>query len=306
MANHASFDNSSALYEFDSDGNAVLILKPGRSVRSGEEINISYGSEKGACEMIFSYGFLDQVERANELFLDLRPESDDPLGQAKLMKSGVAPGVRIFQSDTTRGENEVEWESDWIWFVIVNHEDGLEFKVSRQVTSPTTSSSSSFEEDPEREVEELHCFWKDVEITSAINFKSLLENDTQMWNVYQLRAITLILQRVDEQSNKLSQSEAQVSYAKVQGEDEFEDEVGTSVRKPVRDLALNLRKLEEKLLKDLYMQLEKVRDGLVESDTVRAYLARYAEREQNEHEDTGHEHDQVENLNEEEMVEDFS
>lgn len=42
MANHASEDTVKALYETDSEDNAVLQLRWGRELRAGEEVTISY------------------------------------------------------------------------------------------------------------------------------------------------------------------------------------------------------------------------------------------------------------------------
>ena len=51
MANHASGDNTSALYETDSDGNAILVLREGKVLATNDEVTITYGDEKGACEV---------------------------------------------------------------------------------------------------------------------------------------------------------------------------------------------------------------------------------------------------------------
>ena len=51
MANHASGDSTSALYETDSDGNAVLVLREGTHLAPNDEVTITYGDEKGACEV---------------------------------------------------------------------------------------------------------------------------------------------------------------------------------------------------------------------------------------------------------------
>lgn len=45
MANHASGDHTVALYETDVDGNAVLLLREGKSLAKGQEITITYVSQ---------------------------------------------------------------------------------------------------------------------------------------------------------------------------------------------------------------------------------------------------------------------
>ena len=72
IANHASGDDTVALYDVDQDQNAILVLREGKSLTLNSEITITYGDEKGACEMLFSYGFLEDTMRcAKELFLEL-------------------------------------------------------------------------------------------------------------------------------------------------------------------------------------------------------------------------------------------
>jgi hypothetical protein len=80
----------------------------------------SYGDDKGACENIFSYGFLeDSMASANVVFLDLDIPDDDPLRPAKIYVCNAAPGVRLVDK-----KDNIEWESDFVWLVVVNEEDG--------------------------------------------------------------------------------------------------------------------------------------------------------------------------------------
>lgn len=41
MANHASGDETVALYETDEDGNALLLLREGKSLKAGDEVTIT-------------------------------------------------------------------------------------------------------------------------------------------------------------------------------------------------------------------------------------------------------------------------
>ncbi len=109
MANHASGDNTSVLYETDSHGNAVLILQAGEDLAPNDEVTITYGDEKGACEMLFSYGFIEPtMNSARELFLDLEIPNDDPLRLAKKAVAQSAPGFRLFLHD-----DSMDWESSF-------------------------------------------------------------------------------------------------------------------------------------------------------------------------------------------------
>jgi hypothetical protein len=196
MANHASGDATAALYETDKDGNGLLLLREGKMISKGGEITITwvfctfcrtnaygprYGDDKGACENIFSYGFLeDGMASAKVMFLDLDIPDDDPLRPAKIFVSTAAPGFRIFEKDESIG-----WESDYIWLVVINEEDGLDFKV-RQTT------------DGKREIQ---AFWMEKELEPSKLFERLQEHPA--WDVFKLRATVLLQQRVELQLETL-------------------------------------------------------------------------------------------------------
>jgi hypothetical protein len=185
MANHASGDDTSALYETSQDGDAVLQLRDTKSLYIGEEVTITYGDEKGACEMLFSYGFIEEsMKSARELFLELEIPDDDPLKLAKLRISNCPPGFKLFDSSDKSG-----WEGDFVWWSCVNEEDGLTFSVLRT-------------NDGERE---LKVAWKNEEIYDTANLKAALQRD-RLWDIFQLRAIVLLQARLDQQMTKLNEN----------------------------------------------------------------------------------------------------
>lgn len=47
MANHASGEDTVALYETDVDGNGILLLREGKSLTEGEEVTITYVARQG-------------------------------------------------------------------------------------------------------------------------------------------------------------------------------------------------------------------------------------------------------------------
>ena len=224
MANHASGDSTSALYETDNDGNAILVLRDGKNTSQNDEITITYGDEKGACEMLFSYGFIESsVTSARELFLDLDIPDDDPLKLAKKALSQSAPGFRLFfHGDST------DWESSFIWLACVNEEDGLEFRILQN-------------NDGRRE---LQASWKDKEITE-INLVALLKLEP-LWNVFELRAITMLQNRVEQQLLKLESSKNFVDELMNKGK--VDDDIGEN--------AMRLRDLEETLMLHAYADFE--------------------------------------------------
>jgi hypothetical protein len=120
---------------------------------------------------------------AKVMFLDLDIPDDDPLRPAKIYVSKVAPGFRIFEKD-----GNIEWESDFVWLVVVNEEDGLDFKI-RQTT------------DGKREIQS---FWNEQEL-DTVKLREHLEQDPA-WDVFRLRATVLLQNRVDAQIDTLKES----------------------------------------------------------------------------------------------------
>ncbi|KAF2686678.1 SET domain-containing protein [Lentithecium fluviatile CBS 122367] len=237
MANHASGDATAALYETDEEGNAVLLLREGKEIQQGREITITYGDEKGACEIIFSYGFLeDTMTSAKAMFIHIEIPDDDPLRPAKLHVSTTAPGFRLFDKEGTH----VAWDSEFIWLVVINEEDGLEFKVLQ-----TTDGKR-----------EIQAFWKQQELNDT-SLRSNLETDP-LWDVYQLRAVVLLQDRVESQITTLREVGS--------------PERGDGVRQGPWELAARLRTLELDMLQRALSTLESQRAALLDSDTVQRYL----------------------------------
>lgn len=224
MANHASGDATSALYETDRNGNAILVLRDGKDMKMGEELTITYGDEKGACEMLFSYGFIDaNMTCARELFLDLEILDDDPLKLAKKAVSRSAPGFRLFLYNDSMG-----WESSFVWIVCVNEEDGLNFKMLQK-------------NDGERE---LQASWKGKEITDMSKLDIVLRSEP-LWDIFELRAISTLQSRVEQQLFRLEDSKKYV--ARLEAENA---EIGNCQN------ATRLRDMEETLMLHAYEDLE--------------------------------------------------
>ncbi|QDS76005.1 hypothetical protein FKW77_004690 [Venturia effusa] len=247
MANHAAGSDTIALYEMDGEGNAVLVLREGVSVRKGDEVTITYGDAKGACEMVFSYGFIDDAMvregDAKELFLDLEMMGDDPLAMAKNRVSTAAPGVKLMRTD-----EGVEWVSEYVYLIVVNEEDGLEFEVLQ-----TTDGGR-----------ELRVSWKGDSLSDIGTLPSLLEKE-ELWPVFQLRAAAIIQARVEEQ---LASMEA------------FSDELqnirfgeGTDIREKPRDLAVKLHVLEKELCRKASQALAMEVEALSGTEIVKRYIA---------------------------------
>ena len=186
MANHASGDDTVALYETDEQGNGILVLCDGKQLGHNDEITITYGDDKGACEMLFSYGFIEEsMTSATELFLDIDIEDNDPLKFAKKATFDSAPGFRLYTSN-----NSVTWEGSFVHLLCVNEEDGLEFRVL-QLTSGEI---------------ELKVAWKGKEISGIEELVESLQNDP-LRDMFKLRALVTVLNRVEDQIDRLDRPE---------------------------------------------------------------------------------------------------
>lgn len=138
-----------------------------------------YGDEKGACEMIFSYGFVEEsMKSVRDILLGLDISDEDPLKQAKKAVSTSAPGVRLIDSN----KKGLYWQSDFIWLACVNEEDGLQFEIAQTV-------------DGDRE---LVVTFQDQSLGDTSTLQERLEASS-LWEVYHLRATSMIQDRVAEQ-----------------------------------------------------------------------------------------------------------
>ena len=225
MANHASGNDTTAHYDTDGDGDAILILQDAKSLTLHDEVTITYGDEKGACEMLFSYGFIDcNMTSAQELFLDLEIPDDDPLKFAKRELSNSAPGFRLFVDGGSIG-----WEGSYVWLIVLNEEDGLEIKLLQK----------------ENGEKELQASWNDT-VVSDLSKLQLMIGAGALWNVFDLRAIVTLQNRVEEQLLKLEDSGKFIDQASQ----------GGTIEPSIRSNVLNLRELEETLMLHAYEKFE--------------------------------------------------
>jgi hypothetical protein len=188
MVNHSSVPNS--YYEPAPNGGVNLLLRPGVKLEAGDEVTISYGTSKSAAEMLFSYGFIDEGGITRSLALTLEPFLEDPLGKAKASAFLGPRVVRLFAE-----EDRIHWEGPFLYLMCLNEEDGLDFKVLQQ----TDGSMSS-----------LRTFWQDTDVTDVTNtFESLIK-DHALKDVFELRAVALLQDRIQQQLERLRGSEDDV------------------------------------------------------------------------------------------------
>lgn len=185
MANHSA--NANSHYQQGTDDEVLLQIKPGQHIEKGEELTIDYGSGKSAAEMLFSYGFIDESASEHSLVLHISPSPDDPLGKAKAKIHGKPPTLHI--SGT---EDSLELTCPFIYLMCVNEDDGLNFKVLLE-------NDGTYGQ--------MRAFWKSTDITDSIsNFKDIVTADP-LADVFLLRAKVLLRYIVDEQLERLSETE---------------------------------------------------------------------------------------------------
>jgi hypothetical protein len=189
MANHSSA--ADAYYEqFSSDNSVSVLLNPDVEVDAGSELTISYGYSKSNAEMLFSYGFIDESDKTLQtLVLPIEAMPDDPLAKAKAVAFNGQPVVRI-----TNEKGHLEWDSPFLYFMSLNEEDGLEFKVLQDVDGSRS----------------LRVFWSGKDVTDVTEtFQSLIQSH-ELRDVFMLRVLTLLAQRVGKQLDRLESSAAAV------------------------------------------------------------------------------------------------
>jgi hypothetical protein len=183
MANHTGDANS--YYEQISNGDITLLLRPNKKIEGGTEITISYGVSKTAAEMLFSYGFLDEKTPVKNMALALEPIAGDPLGRAKFAAFHGPPVVNISSEEAS------SWSSPLLYFMCLNEEDGLDFRVLQQVDGSRS---------------QLRVFWQDVDVTDSTDqFEQHIE-EHPMRDVFLLRAVSLLQDHIQQQLERAENS----------------------------------------------------------------------------------------------------
>jgi hypothetical protein len=182
MVNHSA--SPTAFYEESDKDEAVLSLRPGCKAPTGTEITISYGDDKSAAEMLFTYGFIDEASMTDSITLTLNPFEDDPLARIKLYTFKSLPTVEISRTD-----GRIVWKSPFAWFMCLNEEDGLDFKVLQE-----TGGSR-----------QLVALWQDSDVTAQTHSFETLVKDHPLSEVFKLRVVTVVENRVRAQLDRMSQ-----------------------------------------------------------------------------------------------------
>ncbi|RYP64502.1 hypothetical protein DL769_006640 [Monosporascus sp. CRB-8-3] len=236
LVNHSH--QHTAYFEENNDGQVLLLLRNGAHISPGAEITINYGHKKSAAEMLFSYGFIDPHSTTKSISLPLELIDDDPLIKAKLHVFGATPTLEINEDD-----GAPRWSAPFVYLMCLNEEDGLEFRILQE-----TDGSRH-----------LRMFWQERDVTDAPGtFKDLIKGH-DLQQVFELRAVTVICEMVQQQLERLSARGGDASI--------FE-----SVRAETMQAANQLRNIETDLLKRALQVLENERANLLADESVLAYL----------------------------------
>ncbi|KAK3901459.1 hypothetical protein C8A05DRAFT_44899 [Staphylotrichum tortipilum] len=275
MVNHSG--TPSAYYDESArDDDVVLLPGPGVSLKQGDEVTISYGEDKSAAEMLFSYGFIDPQHAAptasGSLVLPLSPFPDDPLAKAKLVAFGEAPKIHVARDAgttltvTDRGEDgeengggsgsgSIRWRSPFAYLMCVNEEDGLEFKVLQQTDGARSR---------------LRVFWLGEDVTDrtsaaggGFDFEALV-GAHPMAALLRLRVVTVVLERLQAQLERLGEGTEPDPADVPSG--------GLQRREECVAAAALLRQAETGLLVQAVEKLEEERSLLLTDQNVAAYL----------------------------------
>lgn len=193
--------------------------------------------------MLFSYGFLDHDQTAaNQVFVDLKIPDDDPLKMAKMAFYKDAPGVRLLSPPTNSDTQSISWDSPFVWWACVNEEDGLDFNVLQ------TNDGGR----------ELRASWKGEEMDLSGTLRNCLATDP-LWDVFQLRAVVTILDRLETQFFTLQQTQGMIAEIS-------QDETMREIFRPdVFGTVMRLRELEGKMLEKAIGDLAKQVSDLMPS-----------------------------------------
>lgn len=226
MANHSP--TPMARYDESDDHEAVLVLRHDASIVSGDEVTITYGEDKSAAEILFSYGFIDTETSARHLVLPVPVLDDDPLLRAKLYSFGGPPMAKLWLEGDKPG-----WKSPFAYFLCLNEEDGLEFRTLQEVSG----------------ARQLRVFWQEEDVTDRVDEFQSLTAGHPMSAIFRLRVVSVIEELAGTHLDRMK-------AAAMSAEDEVLREVHGEPRRECAILAGALREAEFLILETVLEALQ--------------------------------------------------
>lgn len=238
MANHSP--TPMARYDESDDREAVLVLRHDASIARDDEVTITYGEDKSAAEILFSYGFIDTENSNRHLILPVPAFEDDPLLKAKLYSFGKPPMAELWLD----GDKPL-WKSPFAYFMCLNEEDGLEFRTLQEVSG----------------ARQLRVFWQEQDVTDRVgDFEHLIAGHP-MSVVFRLRVVTVVEELAETHLDRMKSAAASA-------EDEMLREIHGEPRQECAVLAEALRDAESKVLEAVLAVLHEEVRALVSSGFV--------------------------------------
>ncbi|KAL2112005.1 hypothetical protein VUR80DRAFT_8780 [Thermomyces stellatus] len=242
MANHSP--TPMARYDESDDREAVLVLRHDASIARDDEVTITYGEDKSAAEILFSYGFIDTENSNRHLILPVPAFEDDPLLKAKLYSFGKPPMAELWLD----GDKPL-WKSPFAYFMCLNEEDGLEFRTLQEVSG----------------ARQLRVFWQEQDVTDRVgDFEHLIAGHP-MSVVFRLRVVTVVEELAETHLDRMKSAAASA-------EDEMLREIHGEPRQECAVLAEALRDAESKVLEAVLAVLHEEKTELLNDKSVVAYL----------------------------------
>jgi len=185
MVNHSGKPNA---YFEETENEVVLRLGNGCLVSEGDEVTISYGSDKGVAEMLYNYGFIPEDAPRNVVRVNMEPFDDDPLRTAKLVVFGRRPVLVL-----TETNHKTEWVCPFSFLKCVNFEDGLAFKIAQETDGG----------------QQLRVFWEGRDVTESAGDFATVVSSHGLWPLFLLRVITDIQDQVRAQLERMESDQTQ-------------------------------------------------------------------------------------------------
>lgn len=250
MANHAMPYAVNAMYWIEGDNKeACLYLDGWEYVEEGDEITIIYGLHKGASEMLFSYGFIDDgVEDAGAMMIGWEPPEDDELRDAKMEALNLEPGFKLYVQNRKLGI--VKFAGSCVWAMSVNEEDGLRIRAAQGEEGRAN----------------LSVYFKEKEVGDKYELEILLRRD-RMSEIFQLRAYSYVQARVKEEL------QLRQRMGETERRDKTPEEILVSDTSQRWEICERLRYLEMQLLERANEQFQSTIAWLMSRQDVNDYLA---------------------------------
>ena len=191
LANHSS--RSNVQYDVYANGDVCLKLKAGAVIEEGEELFLSYGDEKSASEMLFSYGFVEKTTLF-EFLIGHIPQSVKmpamvPNQDAKLMCWCKGFGIPMMTIGGKKGN--LELECPFVYFLLLEEKDGMEMNVI----------------EGDAETHDFRALWQGMDITDKLDKLEIILKRNPLKEIFDIRAMFIYHALINHQMELMQEAE---------------------------------------------------------------------------------------------------